>query len=77
MRDLEKTAQAGRKRLAKNDRRELTASDYIQLIRGSSLNGSDNLIELINKVYALGYEQGYRARKTEKKKTSKEEAIAI
>jgi hypothetical protein len=68
--DLNRTAEEGKKKLLANDRRSLYATDYIQLIEEASLRGSDNLLELIAKVYALGYEQGYRARRSEEKRRS-------
>ena len=68
MRDLNTLAEAGKKKIT--DRRSLYATDYIQLIEEASLRGSDNLLELIAKVYALGYEQGYRARRSEEKRRS-------
>jgi len=61
MRDLEELNRAGQHRLQANSRRDLTAMEVRELIEGSSLSGSDELIELISKVYAIGYEQGYRA----------------
>lgn len=65
MRDLDRLAEAGQKKLQANTRRDLVASEVVDLIKSSSLNGSDELIELISKVYAIGFEEGYRARQSQ------------
>lgn len=66
MRDLNTLAEAGKKKIT--DRRSLYATDYIQLIGEASLNGSDRLLELIFKVYAIGFERGYTASQTDTRK---------
>ena len=66
--DLNRTAEEGKKKLLANDRRSLYATDYIQLIDEASLNGSDRLLELISKVYAIGFERGYTASQTDTRK---------
>lgn len=66
MRDLDTLAKAGHEKIT--GRRSLFASDYIQLISESNLRGSDELIELISKVYAIGFEKGYTAGQYDTKK---------
>ena len=68
MRDINKIAEAGNKKVKANIRRDLRVTDYTQLLEESSLPGSDNLFELINKVFDIGFEQGYRARASKEKK---------
>lgn len=71
MRNINNLANAGKKKIT--DRRSLYATDYVQLIEESALNGSDSLLELISKVYAIGFEKGYTACKydTKKKQTAR------
>lgn len=69
MTDLNTLATAGHKKIT--DSRSLYASDYIQLISEASLKGSDNLLELVSKVYAIGFERGYRARQYDTRKRRK------
>lgn len=66
MRDLDTLARAGREKIT--DRRSLYACDYIQLISDAKLRGSDELLELISKVYAIGFEKGYTASQYDAKK---------
>lgn len=72
MRDLDTLAKAGHEKIT--DRRSLYASDYIELISEAHLKGSDALIELVSKVYAIGFEKGYTASKydTRKKRQTRE-----
>lgn len=72
MRDLDTLAKAGHEKIT--DKRSLYATDYIQLINEASLQGSDALIELVSKVYAIGFERGYTASKydTRKKRQTRE-----
>jgi len=72
MRDLDTLAKAGHSKIT--DRRSLYACDYIQLISEAQLKGSDALIELISKVYAIGFEKGYTASQydTKKKRQTRE-----
>lgn len=66
MRNLNTLAEAGHQKIT--NRRSLYATDYIELIDGASLRGSNNLLELISKVYAIGFEKGYRASQYDSKK---------
>lgn len=66
MRTLNALAEAGNQKIT--NRRSLYASDYIELIDEASLGGSDQLFELITKVYAIGFEKGYRASQYDSKK---------
>ena len=61
MRDLSKRIEAGKKKLEANARKSLRVYEVEELIEASSLRGSDELIKLISNVYALGFEEGYRA----------------
>lgn len=61
MRDLNKLAEAGERKLQEHPKRQLVATEIIELIESSSLKGSDELFYLISKVYSLGFEEGYRA----------------
>lgn len=71
MRDLDRLAEAGRKKLQEHPKRDLVALEVVELIEGSSLRGSDELFYLIFKVYSLGFEEGYRAHqsKTQRRAT--------
>ena len=67
-RDLKKIAAAGHKKLEANSKRDLTGVECIELINASGVPGSDELFYLISNVYAIGFEEGYRAKKAEEKK---------
>ncbi len=75
MRDLDTLANAGNKKIT--DRRSLYFSDFIQLTVEASLKPSDNLLELVNKVYAIGFEKGYTAGQYDSKKRQTREAIRV
>ena len=72
MRDLDTLAKAGHEKIT--NRRSLYASDIVQLLSEANLRGSDGLIELISKVYAIGFEKGYTAGQydIQKKRQSRE-----
>ncbi len=76
MRDLDTLAKAGHEKIT--NRRSLYASDFVQLLSEANLRGSDELIELISKVYAIGFEKGYTAGQYDiKKKRQSREVVRV
>lgn len=67
-RDLKKIAAAGHRKLEANSKRDLNVIECRELIKESGIPGSDELFYLISNVYAIGFEEGYRAKKAEEKK---------
>ena len=60
MRDLQELATAGRTKLTTSPKRDLSITEVAELIESSSLRASNELIELISRVYSIGFELGYR-----------------
>lgn len=76
MRDLDTLAKAGHEKIT--NRRSLYASDFVQLLSEANLRGSDELIELVSKVYAIGFEKGYTAGQYDiKKKRQTKEVVRV
>lgn len=76
MRDLDTLAKAGHEKIT--NRRSLYASDFVQLLSEANLRGSNELIELISKVYAIGFEKGYTAGQYDiKKKRQSREVVRV
>ena len=68
MRDLNKMAESGQKKIQANTKRDLHMDEIQLLLEETKQNGAEGFIELISKVYAAGFEEGYRSRKAEEKK---------
>ena len=61
-RDLKKIAAAGHRKLEANSKRDLNVIECRELIKESGIPVSDELFYLISNVYAIGFEEGYRAK---------------
>ena len=76
MKDLDTLARAGQEKIT--NRRSLYATDYVTLIKEAGLPGSDALIILASKIYAIGFEKGYTAGAYDtKKKRQTREALRV
>ena len=60
MRDLQKLITAGQAKLTASPIRDLSVEEVAEIIEKSSLPPSNGLVNLISRVYSLGFEVGYR-----------------
>lgn len=75
MRNLEKIAAAGEKRIKANERRDLTALDVAELAEAAKLPVTEELLDMIRTIYSAGFEEGYRERQS--RETRKKVAINV
>ena len=75
MRNLEKIAAAGEKRIKANERRNLTALDVAELVEAAKLPATEELLDMIRTIYSAGFEEGYRERQS--RETRKKVAINV
>ena len=59
--DLVKLAHEGTQKLSDNPEEDLTPRELQELIQGFNLKGTNENTGLVATVYAIGYEQGFRA----------------
>lgn len=67
MTNLDQLARDGKEKVLET-KRDLLASEVRELIISSHLNGTDELIDLIARVYFIGFEKGYKASQSKAKK---------